>query len=193
MYCLKKHRLILCFLSLSAQSWETPASGSNQSPNPNNPAEYCSTIPPLQQAQASGVLSSPPPTVMVPVGVLKQAGNEGTTFTKNKNSLLFIFTLVVFFLVTKSLLAYSFHSCNFVVFRVPDTGAEEGVVRWRRATKRRHSRVPQTSDLQPGALAVTGNLKQILHSWILRGRLGMTNIHPQLMLLGERVMVILCS
>ncbi|XP_071348008.1 zinc finger FYVE domain-containing protein 9 isoform X3 [Trachinotus anak] len=61
-----------------SQSWETPATGSNQSPNPNNPAEYCSTIPPLQQAQASGVLSSPPPTVMVPVGVLKQPGNEGS-------------------------------------------------------------------------------------------------------------------
>uniref|UniRef100_A0A671VFY5 Zinc finger FYVE-type containing 9 n=1 Tax=Sparus aurata TaxID=8175 RepID=A0A671VFY5_SPAAU len=56
----------------------TPAPASNQSPNPNNPAEYCSTIPPLQQAQASGVLSSPPPTVMVPVGVLKQPGNEGS-------------------------------------------------------------------------------------------------------------------
>ncbi|XP_077370477.1 zinc finger FYVE domain-containing protein 9 isoform X2 [Festucalex cinctus] len=52
--------------------------GSNQSPNPNNPAEYCSTIPPLQQAQASGVLGSPPPTVMVPVGVLKPPGNEGS-------------------------------------------------------------------------------------------------------------------
>uniref|UniRef100_A0A3P9K984 Zinc finger, FYVE domain containing 9a n=1 Tax=Oryzias latipes TaxID=8090 RepID=A0A3P9K984_ORYLA len=60
------------FLSPSAQSCETPTPASNQSPNPNNPAEYCSTIPPLQQAQASGVLSSPPPTVMVPVGVLKQ-------------------------------------------------------------------------------------------------------------------------
>uniref|UniRef100_A0A672LGV7 Zinc finger FYVE domain-containing protein 9-like n=1 Tax=Sinocyclocheilus grahami TaxID=75366 RepID=A0A672LGV7_SINGR len=52
--------------------------GCNQSPNPNNPAEYCSTIPPLQQAQASGALSSPPPTVMVPVGVLKQPGSEGS-------------------------------------------------------------------------------------------------------------------
>jgi len=51
--------------------------GGNQSPNPNNPAEYCSTIPPLQQAQASGALSTPPPTVMVPVGVLKQPGSEG--------------------------------------------------------------------------------------------------------------------
>ncbi|TNN88514.1 Zinc finger FYVE domain-containing protein 9 [Liparis tanakae] len=68
---------VTCHSALtSAQSWETPATGSNQSPNPNNPAEYCSTIPPLQQAQASGVLSSPPPTVMVPVGVLKPAGNE---------------------------------------------------------------------------------------------------------------------
>lgn len=75
----------IMFLSLSAQSWETPVAPSNQSPNPNNPAEYCSTIPPLQQAQASGVLSSPPPTVMVPVGVLKQGGNEGTTWTTKKN------------------------------------------------------------------------------------------------------------
>uniref|UniRef100_A0A8D3DJT4 Zinc finger FYVE-type containing 9 n=1 Tax=Scophthalmus maximus TaxID=52904 RepID=A0A8D3DJT4_SCOMX len=70
---------VTCHSALtSAQSWETPATGSNHSPNPNNPAEYCSTIPPLQQAQASGVLSSPPPTVMVPVGVLKQPGNEGS-------------------------------------------------------------------------------------------------------------------
>ncbi|KAE8290616.1 Zinc finger FYVE domain-containing protein 9 [Larimichthys crocea] len=70
---------ITCHSALTtAQSWETPPTASNQSPNPNNPAEYCSTIPPLQQAQASGVLSSPPPTVMVPVGVLKQPGNEGS-------------------------------------------------------------------------------------------------------------------
>lgn len=38
-------------------------------PNPNNPAEYCSTISPLQQAQAA-----PLPAVMVPVGVLKRKG-----------------------------------------------------------------------------------------------------------------------
>ncbi|KAG8014306.1 Zinc finger FYVE domain-containing protein 9 [Nibea albiflora] len=70
---------ITCHSALTtAPSWETPPTASNQSPNPNNPAEYCSTIPPLQQAQASGVLSSPPPTVMVPVGVLKQPGNEGS-------------------------------------------------------------------------------------------------------------------
>uniref|UniRef100_A0A3B3Y7G6 Smad anchor for receptor activation-like Smad-binding domain-containing protein n=1 Tax=Poecilia mexicana TaxID=48701 RepID=A0A3B3Y7G6_9TELE len=64
----------------------TPATAVNQSPNPNNPAEYCSTIPPLQQAQASGVLSSPPPTVMVPVGVLKQPGNEGTSVSSVRSA-----------------------------------------------------------------------------------------------------------
>ncbi|XP_020843428.1 zinc finger FYVE domain-containing protein 9 isoform X2 [Phascolarctos cinereus] len=61
---------------MNAQAWENMMSASSQSPNPNNPAEYCSTIPPLQQAQASGALSSPPPTVMVPVGVLKRPGAE---------------------------------------------------------------------------------------------------------------------
>ncbi|KAG9334094.1 hypothetical protein JZ751_009186 [Albula glossodonta] len=70
---------VTCHSTLtSAQSWESVGGGCGQSPNPNNPAEYCSTIPPLQQAQASGALSSPPPTVMVPVGVLKQPGNEGS-------------------------------------------------------------------------------------------------------------------
>ncbi|XP_035213773.1 zinc finger FYVE domain-containing protein 9-like isoform X2 [Stegodyphus dumicola] len=42
-------------------------------PHPNNPDDYCSTIPPLQQIQLSG--SRPPPTVMVPIGVLKR-GNK---------------------------------------------------------------------------------------------------------------------
>lgn len=68
---------VSCSLFALAQAWENMMSASSQSPNPNNPAEYCSTIPPLQQAQASGALSSPPPTVMVPVGVLKHPGAEG--------------------------------------------------------------------------------------------------------------------
>ncbi|XP_051026927.1 zinc finger FYVE domain-containing protein 9 [Acomys russatus] len=68
---------VICHSVLTnAQAWENMMSASSQSPNPNNPAEYCSTIPPLQQAQASGALSSPPPTVMVPVGVLKHPGTE---------------------------------------------------------------------------------------------------------------------
>ncbi|KAM4808281.1 zinc finger FYVE domain-containing protein 16 [Rhinophrynus dorsalis] len=47
------------------------------SPNPNVPSEYCSTIPPLVQAQAAGTINSPPPTVLVPGSVLKQPGVEG--------------------------------------------------------------------------------------------------------------------
>ncbi|KAK6302235.1 hypothetical protein J4Q44_G00265900 [Coregonus suidteri] len=62
---------------LSAHSREGTCGGSNQSPNPNNPAEFCSTVPPLQQVQASGALASLPPPVMVPVGVPKTPGSEG--------------------------------------------------------------------------------------------------------------------
>ncbi|XP_061834932.1 zinc finger FYVE domain-containing protein 9 isoform X1 [Nerophis lumbriciformis] len=70
---------VTCHSALtSAPTSESQVAVSNHSPNPNNPAEYCSTIPPLQQAQASGILSSPPPTVMVPVGVLKPPGNEAS-------------------------------------------------------------------------------------------------------------------
>ncbi|XP_064785106.1 zinc finger FYVE domain-containing protein 9-like isoform X2 [Oncorhynchus masou masou] len=63
---------------LSAHSREGMCDMSNQSPNPNNPAEYCSTIPPLQQIQSSGALASLPPTVMVPVGVPKTPDSEGS-------------------------------------------------------------------------------------------------------------------
>ncbi|XP_063229929.1 zinc finger FYVE domain-containing protein 9 [Bacillus rossius redtenbacheri] len=42
-------------------------------PNPNNPMEYCSTVPPLEQA--AGTLRQPPPSVLVPVGVLKREGS----------------------------------------------------------------------------------------------------------------------
>ncbi|KAJ8375221.1 hypothetical protein SKAU_G00058010 [Synaphobranchus kaupii] len=74
----KEARVCITCHAVLMNTWENMPGASNQSPNPNNPAEYCSTIPPLQQAQASGVLSSPPPTVMVPVGVLKHPGAEGT-------------------------------------------------------------------------------------------------------------------
>ncbi|OXU21599.1 hypothetical protein TSAR_014260 [Trichomalopsis sarcophagae] len=43
-------------------------------PNPNNPMEYCSKIPPLEQL--AGGLPPAPPTVMVPVGVLKREGSS---------------------------------------------------------------------------------------------------------------------
>ncbi|XP_039533853.1 zinc finger FYVE domain-containing protein 16 isoform X2 [Pimephales promelas] len=61
-------------LSNFAQAHERMMSPTGPSPNPNIPSEYCSTIPPMQQARAAGTLNSPPPTVMVPVSVLKHPG-----------------------------------------------------------------------------------------------------------------------
>ncbi|PSN56198.1 hypothetical protein C0J52_01424 [Blattella germanica] len=62
--------------SPSSLNEEGVANGNNaplgRQPNPNNPMEYCSTIPPLEQA--ASVLRQPPPSVLVPVGVLKREG-----------------------------------------------------------------------------------------------------------------------
>uniref|UniRef100_A0A8C5CG39 Zinc finger, FYVE domain containing 16 n=1 Tax=Gadus morhua TaxID=8049 RepID=A0A8C5CG39_GADMO len=67
-----------CFESIQrALALERMMSPTGPSPNPNVPSEYCSTIPPLQQARAAGTLNSPPPTVMVPVSVLKHPSNDG--------------------------------------------------------------------------------------------------------------------
>ncbi|XP_060533607.1 zinc finger FYVE domain-containing protein 9 [Cylas formicarius] len=49
-------------------------------PNPNNPLEYCSTVSPLQQAEQ---MSSNPPAVMVPVGVLKRKGSNKSKTNKS--------------------------------------------------------------------------------------------------------------
>ncbi|XP_074641262.1 uncharacterized protein LOC141899011 [Tubulanus polymorphus] len=65
----------------SEDSQRQGQTSSSTSPNPNNPSEYCSTIPPLQQAQANA--NSPPPTVMVPVGVLKREGSMKRGEPKN--------------------------------------------------------------------------------------------------------------
>ncbi|XP_029940738.1 zinc finger FYVE domain-containing protein 16 isoform X2 [Salarias fasciatus] len=68
---------VTCFESIhKAQALERMMSPTGPSPNPNVPSEYCSTIPPLQQARAAGTLNSPPPTVMVPVSVLKHPNND---------------------------------------------------------------------------------------------------------------------
>lgn len=68
---------VICFDTIHrAQALERMMSPAGPSPNPNVPSEYCSTIPPLQQARAAGTLNSPPPTVMVPVSVLKQPNND---------------------------------------------------------------------------------------------------------------------
>eukprot|EP00063_Salmo_salar_P021248 XP_013996083.1 PREDICTED: zinc finger FYVE domain-containing protein 16-like isoform X3 [Salmo salar] len=72
---------VVCFETVhrsktQAQALECMRSPPGPSPNPNVPSEYCSTIPPLQQARAAGTLNSPPPTVMVPVSVLKNPGSD---------------------------------------------------------------------------------------------------------------------
>nr|APU50779.1 zinc finger FYVE domain-containing protein 9-like protein MW [Saccoglossus kowalevskii] len=52
--------------------------GGMRSPNPNNPSEYCSTVPPLEQARSN--LNQPPPSVMVPVSrsVLRRPNSDGS-------------------------------------------------------------------------------------------------------------------
>jgi len=51
-----------------------PDGSTSRRPNPSNPMEYCSTIPVSEQVAAAAALS--PPTVMVPVGVLKRSGGS---------------------------------------------------------------------------------------------------------------------
>ncbi|EEB15937.1 zinc finger protein FYVE domain-containing protein, putative [Pediculus humanus corporis] len=69
-----------CFQTLAKilmdelQNDEDSESSPRKRPNPNNPMEYCSTVPPPLQINSSG--SQPPPSVMVPVGVLKREGSS---------------------------------------------------------------------------------------------------------------------
>lgn len=67
--------------SQSSPGSSSPSQQSRAPPNPNNPMEYCSTIPPLEQARSSSFQagSSETPSVMVPVGVLKRNSTSGTT------------------------------------------------------------------------------------------------------------------
>ncbi|XP_076842763.1 zinc finger FYVE domain-containing protein 16 isoform X2 [Brachyhypopomus gauderio] len=69
---------VVCYETIQkAHALERMMSPTGPSPNPNVPSEYCSTIPPLQQARAAGTLNSPPPTVMVPVSALKHPSTDG--------------------------------------------------------------------------------------------------------------------
>lgn len=54
--------------------------GQVRSPNPNNPMEYCSTIPPYRQVNTQSIQ---PPSVIVPVGVLKK---EGSSYSSNSSN-----------------------------------------------------------------------------------------------------------
>ncbi|EDW72391.2 uncharacterized protein Dwil_GK20901 [Drosophila willistoni] len=56
-----------------------------RSPNPNNPMEYCSTIPPHCQVAASQS-GGQPPSVIVPVGVLKKPSTEGSSSNSSSSS-----------------------------------------------------------------------------------------------------------
>ena len=51
-------------------------------PNPANPMEYCSTVPVSEQVRAAG--TAPPPTVMVPVSVLKRQGGATALAAENR-------------------------------------------------------------------------------------------------------------
>ena len=63
------NRLKFRYCVTSVSDGEDGLSGATSYPNPNNPMEYCSRIPPQQQVgEPSGIH----PTVMVPVGVLKR-------------------------------------------------------------------------------------------------------------------------
>lgn len=66
----------------SSPSPHLPSSSSTMRVNPNNPAEYCSTVPPPLQAAAAAAL--PTPTVMVPVGVLKKEGSSTSSRTRSE-------------------------------------------------------------------------------------------------------------
>lgn len=77
----QEHRVCeLCFRTLTkVMVYEEEVEGEAESsprrrPNPNNPMEYCSTVPPPLQASPSS--SQPPPSVLVPV--LKREGSSKT-------------------------------------------------------------------------------------------------------------------
>ncbi|KAF2882827.1 hypothetical protein ILUMI_23339 [Ignelater luminosus] len=83
--CLKCYDILNKDTNSSSGSEVSPSSGNSPNrqlnqPNPNNPMEYCSMVPPLQQV--SGV-SQNPPTVMVPVGVLKRKGSSKSRTNKS--------------------------------------------------------------------------------------------------------------
>lgn len=76
---------IQCDHILSKCDGELPSENASlqpsRQPNPNNPMEYCSVIPPHQQVSQS---SSVPISVMVPIGVLKREGQpRGNRKDKN--------------------------------------------------------------------------------------------------------------
>lgn len=77
---------VQCYMILSERQANGSSSGAApgsalpptpmRSPNPNNPMEYCSTIPPHRQVATTP--GAPPPSVIVPVGVLKKTDGSSS-------------------------------------------------------------------------------------------------------------------
>ncbi|NXL53732.1 ZFY16 protein, partial [Podilymbus podiceps] len=60
-----------------AQAFERMMSPTGPVPNSNISSEYSSAVPPLEEVQISGSASSPSPSALLPISVLKQPGIEG--------------------------------------------------------------------------------------------------------------------
>ncbi|KAK9500747.1 hypothetical protein O3M35_001948 [Rhynocoris fuscipes] len=69
-----------CFNIIYRVSLDDGRYNLGRQPNPNNPMEYCSTISPLQQAAST--MNQPPPSVLVPTGVLKREGRAKSDVPK---------------------------------------------------------------------------------------------------------------
>ncbi|PKU36545.1 zinc finger fyve hypothetical protein [Limosa lapponica baueri] len=59
------------------KAFERMMSPTGPVPNPSISSEYSSAVPPLEEAQISGSASSPSPSALLPISVLKQPGIEG--------------------------------------------------------------------------------------------------------------------
>lgn len=73
-YLLIKYFVLILVLMYELQNEAELEMSPRRRPNPNNPMEYCSTVPPPLQMSSSG--SQSPPSVLVPVGVLKREGSQ---------------------------------------------------------------------------------------------------------------------
>lgn len=70
-------------LKRNKEALENPDNGNSpRQPNPNNPMEYCSVVPPHEQVSPHPV---PTMSVMVPVSVLKKRESNGSSKSERKN------------------------------------------------------------------------------------------------------------
>ncbi|XP_042860143.1 uncharacterized protein LOC122245989 isoform X2 [Penaeus japonicus] len=71
----------------TARSSRQSSDSHRRPPDPNNPMEYCSRVPPPQQVASTSAV--PPPTVMVPVGVLKREGSSSSARSRGNKQVIF--------------------------------------------------------------------------------------------------------